>query len=412
MGFFGRIGPRRLALARVALTILLVAIEGTTLLAAQPVAHAQGMDLDYPIPGGWFFSQESRYPKDQPPYRGFTVVDDQQADFWTEFLRFGGVEVLGYPVSQRYNYGGPNGPLQQAFQRGILQWHPEEGHAELANVFDQFTEQGLDGALEVAGIPKPEPQSTLSFQDDAARRMTWLTDDRFLARYFFDPVNQVPFSFEEQAWQFFGLPQSYPVRPVYMREQDTGKSGAPLYLPYIVQRFQKGGMELFLEDQPNDPTIVPGDGKAECVSLTAVGRLARRLGSGTLIPSSALQPLPPENPPQSWITWYVPPLQKGQNEVQFELVGINFKPGEPVTIRLTPVPDNNNPVALSPIVKRVDHTDSDGSFDILITARVATYTLDVTGVISHLTIAAGSDKTIDLHVPTEPTSAASKAVYC
>jgi len=39
-----------------------------------------------------------------PPYRGYTVIDDANASMWTEFRRFGGVEVLGYPVSRRYQY--------------------------------------------------------------------------------------------------------------------------------------------------------------------------------------------------------------------------------------------------------------------------------------------------------------------
>ena len=116
---------------RFAVAGLVLAVEVAT--AFMPVAHAQSQSTgglrDYPIPGGWFYSQESRLSTDSPPYRGYTVVDDQDASFWTEFRRFGGTDVLGYPVSQRYRYPSDTGYLSQAFQRGILQWHPETARA-------------------------------------------------------------------------------------------------------------------------------------------------------------------------------------------------------------------------------------------------------------------------------------------
>jgi len=34
---------------------------------------------------------------------GYSVVDDDQAAFWTEFRRLGGVPVVGYLVSTRSN---------------------------------------------------------------------------------------------------------------------------------------------------------------------------------------------------------------------------------------------------------------------------------------------------------------------
>src|SRR5438309_2619230 len=104
---------------RVGVASLLVALELATAVVSGPVAHAQstgGGLRDYPVPGGWFYSQESRLSTDSPPYRGYTVVDDQDASFWTEFRRFGGADVLGYPVSQRYRYPSDTGYVSQAFQ--------------------------------------------------------------------------------------------------------------------------------------------------------------------------------------------------------------------------------------------------------------------------------------------------------
>ncbi len=412
-----RSATHRMTVSRCALRFavagLVLAMELAT--AYMPTAHAQVPGLfDYPVPGGWFYSQESRIPSDSPPFRGYTVVDDQDASFWTEFRRFGGVDVLGYPVSRRYRYPNESGVLSQAFQRGILQWHPETGRAEMANVFDQFTEQGLDDALEIVGIPRPEPADTsLSFADDAERRMGFLSEPRFLARYFFDPVSQTPFEAQEQAWDFFGLPQTTPVRPIYYREKGNGKFGPPLYLPYIAERFQKAGLELFLADT-QDPTVVPGDGKNGCIAITASGRLARRLGAGKIIPSLATQPEPLENPPKSRVIAYVPPSTgKAGSPIDFELVGTGFQPGEPVLIKMTPLPDSNQLTSPYPVVvSYVDAVDSDGSFDQMITARVLRYKLDVTGEWSHLVLDPSQDPTIDLSVPTGDTSASSRSTYC
>src|SRR5438445_7372392 len=376
---------------RVGVASLLVALELAAAVASGRFAQAQRLGgglRDYRARGGWFYSQESRLATDSPPYRGYTVVDDADASFWTEFRRYGGVDVLGYPVSRRYRYPDTStGFLSQAFQRGILQWHPETGRATMANVFEQFTEQGLDDQLEVAGLPKPRPNDpSLTFSDDAERRMGWLTEPRFLARYFFDPVALSPFEAQEQAWDFFGLPQTAPDRPVYLREKANGKYGAPLYLPYVAQRFQKAGLQLFLADVALDPTIVPGDGKQGCLAITAVGRLARRLGAGKLIPSLATQPEPLENPPKSRVVAYVPPADgKAGSPIEFELVGTGFQPGEPVTIKMTPLADANKFTSPYPVViSRVDAADADGSFDQMITARVLHYKLEVTGEWSHM----------------------------
>jgi hypothetical protein len=398
--------------SRSALGALALAFAAATVLLPARFAGAQATVRDYPVPGGWFFSQESRLPSDVPPFRGYTVVDDADAAFWTEFRRYGGIELLGYPVSRRYRYPAPNGFLHQAFQRGILQWRPELGRAEIANVFEQFTEQGLDDALEIAGIPRPLPPSPLPFQEEAERRMTWITEPRFLARYFFDPVNDTPFEFQEAAWEYFGLPQSFPERPVYYREKANGKYGPPLYLPYIAERFQKAGLQYFLENVPNDPTIVPGDGKEGCVAITASGRLARRLGAGRIIPGVATLPEPLDTQHLAHFVAIVPPVTvPGQKTILVEMIGTGLEPGEPVTIRLIPRSSGDSSL-LPTIVSRVDAVDPDGSFDQLVTARLAVYKVELKAELSGMTLDPAQDPTLDLTVPTQDVSAASRATYC
>jgi hypothetical protein len=398
---------------------------------------------DYPVSGGptdgagWFYTQEACA---WPPVtglgparqRGFAVLDDSRGAFWTEFRRFGGVDVLGYPVSQPYLY---DGLWQQAFERGILRWHPDQQRAEMANAFEQFTENNLDRDLEYFGIPGPQQVSgladiahdrQLSYEQD--QRMGWVTDPQMLARFFYDPVafhssepgrpGQTTFAFQEQAWAFFGLPQSTAQR-LNLEAWDTSASLWPLVHTFMAQRFQKSGMELFMEDLPPsqeqfiqplhngdqggilfDPTIVPGDGKKGCVALTAVGLLAREIGTDKMIPRDALQPQPLDPSPKAFFTQYVPDVN-GDQMVSFQLNGTNFGATEPVTVMLTDgvAPDTAGGQAgraLPPVTARVDHTSADGSFSTVIAARVGTYTVTATGTRSGKTYS----KLLNLAVPT------------
>ena len=106
------------------------------------VAPVPADRLDSPLANGWFTKQTKA--RRRGPL-GFDVVDDATASFWTEFQRLGGVEHLGYPISQRFQYGGF---VTQAFQKLVLQWRPELGQAVPVNVFDELNARGSDGWLE------------------------------------------------------------------------------------------------------------------------------------------------------------------------------------------------------------------------------------------------------------------------
>jgi hypothetical protein len=349
---------------------------------------------DYPVAGGWFFTQEAHgciTGSGPARRRGYLVQDDSKGAFWTEFRRYGGVDVLGYPVSQPYHYpvGAADGYLYQAFEKGILQWQPENGRAVLANVFDQFTEQKLDDDLAVLGIPSPkDPAAT---END---RQSWLTEPLFLARYFYDPVaphssdpgrvGQAAFATIDQAEMFFGLPQTMPDRLALLgpkRDDGTRVSLYPLTHSFMAQRFQKGGMEMFFDSSPQeqfgapvwqdrpvflDPTVVPGDARPGCIATTAVGLLARTIGSDKLIPSAATQALPLD-PSHPWVDAFVPPLAQGQLKTSFQLTGTGFKAKETVTITLTSVPplSTQSQTAFQPRVVTLPTvtTQADGSFD-------------------------------------------------
>jgi hypothetical protein len=370
---------------------------------------------DYPVAGGWFYTQEALglciVGAGPDRNRGYLVVDDDRGAFWTEFRRFGGVDVLGYPVSQPYHYpvNSPDGLWYQAFERGVLQWHPEQGRADMANVFEQFTEQGLDDDLAVLGIPGPQKvDDASSTAAEINTRMSWLTEPRFLARYFFDPVaahssdplrdGQTAFATQEQAWTFFGLPQSQPERMTLL-----GPGRQPLYPlvhSFMAQRFQKAGLQMFLEDTPKesfatptwtdsipvqlDPTVVPGDGQKGCIAMTAVGTLARSIGADKLIPSQALEPQPLDPAPRPAVQWFVPPLSQGQLNTSFQLMGASFGSLEPVTITLSDArvsSSSSGASAALPTLTAKATTARDGSFNTVVTgAPVGTYRITTVGV--------------------------------
>ncbi|HEX8967138.1 MAG TPA: hypothetical protein VF937_04605, partial [Chloroflexota bacterium] len=303
-------------------------------------------------------------------------------------------------------------------ERGILQWRPELGRAEMANAFEQFTEQGLDDDLAVLGIPGPRPvddTSTLGAEINA--RMGWLTEPQFLARYFFDPVaghssdpgrqGQTAFVSQEQAWSFFGLPQSLPERVSLL-----GPGRQPLYPlthSFMAQRFQKAGMQLFFENAPQetflapnwddvtisfDPTVVPGDAQKGCVALTAVGLLARSIGADRLIPSTALEPRPLDPSPRPSVESFVPPVAATQLMTSFQLMGTGFASNEPLTISLTDARPSSGTTGLPPVTGHAT-TYRDGSFDAILSARVGTYQMTVSGDTSHKTFV----DILDLSVP-------------
>jgi hypothetical protein len=109
------------------------------LVAALLPVSSQAAALDHAVPNGWWYSQAG-----VPNELGFAIVDDGQARFWSEFKRLGGVDALGYPVSQRFVL---DGFTVQATQRVVMQWRPESGAVAFVNVFDKLHDLGQDGWL-------------------------------------------------------------------------------------------------------------------------------------------------------------------------------------------------------------------------------------------------------------------------
>ena len=103
--------------------------------AAVPAACAP----DFAIPNGWFYTQTGGHGV------GFPVRDDAEAHFWTAFQDLGGIPVVGYPVSQRFQQ---HGFTVQAFQKMVLQWDAGAGRANAANTLDNLHHAGFDPWLQ------------------------------------------------------------------------------------------------------------------------------------------------------------------------------------------------------------------------------------------------------------------------
>src|SRR5207253_2348184 len=105
---------------------------------------------DYAINAGRFFSQTNGR-KDSPS--GFSVTDADSVPLWTAFQSLGGVDVLGYPVSRRFQM---DGFVVQAFQKAVLQWRPDQKSFDFLNTFDVLHDRGRDDRLETyRQTPRP-----------------------------------------------------------------------------------------------------------------------------------------------------------------------------------------------------------------------------------------------------------------
>jgi hypothetical protein len=97
---------------------------------------------DYDIPNGHFFTQTNA----NGSASGFAVTDEGGVPLWTGYKALGGVDVLGYPVTRRFEM---DGFVVQAFQKSVLQWRPEQKSFAYLNTFDVMHDRGLDNWLSV-----------------------------------------------------------------------------------------------------------------------------------------------------------------------------------------------------------------------------------------------------------------------
>jgi hypothetical protein len=210
---------------------------------------------DTPISGGWFYKQANGF--NGAGDLGFAVADDANANFWTEYQRLGGVDRFGYPISQRFEYGGlPT----QAFQKAALQWHAELGQAVPVNIFDDLTRRGndtwLDQALQIPPTGDQAADATLSPDATVARQLQML-ENYPAVRDFYAANSLAP--------TLYGLP---------LAVKDYGQ--------FVSVRFDRATLRLWT-------TAVPW-AAAGTITIESSGDIAKSVG---LWPDTALVPGPP-----------------------------------------------------------------------------------------------------------------------
>lgn len=211
------------------------------------------------------------------PQTGFAVRDRDGVSFLSEFDRLGGPPLLGYPVSRVFEAGGF---LRQAFQRGILQWRADTGTPALVNVMDLLFDAGMDGPLLQKGVPAHltgDDGSGGDFGRAREIRLGWLTE----------PAVQRAYLSSSDPLSFYGLPTSRPER----------------HGPFVAQRFQRGVLQLWVDEVPGMPA--PG----RVVGVLA-GDLAIESG---LVPKGALTPEHDELEADIFVGLLVPRFQQQRN---------------------------------------------------------------------------------------------------
>lgn len=251
---------RRAATRRVPLTLLLVALLIAPSYSHPGPARAAAI-LDYEIPGGRFFTQGNAYPLGSSP-KGFGLVDNAQARFYTEFARLGGLVILGAPTSRRFEH---NGAQAQVIRKGVFLWSATNGQVDFVPIMDMLADAGKDDwLLKNFGVPRrtdPAADAGKNYDQLIAVRQDWLKAYPAFFNFYFaleDPQSML------------GLPTS--------RVEDSGAG--------LTMRFQRGAVRQAKTDSG------PGE-----IALVDVAEIVRQSG---ILPKASFFP---ENPASGAPDW-------------------------------------------------------------------------------------------------------------
>ena len=236
--------------ATLAIVLVLVGFGGAR--ASEPqIAVPATCAPDFATPGGWFYTQTGGEGA------GFPVWDDDEARFWTAFQELGGIPVVGYPISHRFQQ---HGFTVQAFQKLVLQWDPGADRANAANTLDNLHQSGFDPWLEsFRQVPKHQ-----TLQEDSGQPFDVITANH-LELLDANPDIRAEFLAVPNWLTRFGLPIAY---------QDFGA--------VRVVRAQRVVLQQWTTDTPW--------ARAGEVIFANSGDIAREAG---LFPESAVTPGPP-----------------------------------------------------------------------------------------------------------------------
>ena len=211
---------RRVIVLTLAVTWLLAGVGRA---AAAPPLDAT------PVTGGAFFEQADA------DGLGFAIRNYAEAPaFYNAFLRFGGVQTLGPPVSRPWIADG--GFVYQLTQRVLLQWSPADERVGVANLFELLNGDEFADELRARHIPAAESPPPLPLELAQQARLAWMTD-RAIAEAFAN--NPLQLGSQDASIEFHGLPMSHPVR--------LG--------PFVVQRFQRTAFQHWVEQVDGSPPV-------------------------------------------------------------------------------------------------------------------------------------------------------------
>ncbi len=182
-----------------------------------------------PVEGGAFFERADT------DGLGFAIRNYADGPtFYGAFLRFGGAETLGPPVSRPWIADG--GFAYQLTQRALLQWSPADGRVGMANLFELLDGIEFADELRARHIPAAETPPTLSPELAQQARLAWMTD-RAIAETFAN--NPLQLGSQDASIEFHGLPMSRPER-----------AG-----PFVIQRFQRTALQHWVEQVDGGPPV-------------------------------------------------------------------------------------------------------------------------------------------------------------
>jgi hypothetical protein len=121
-------------------------------LALQPDVPlpAPALPLDYDLSNGHFYSQTGG----DDGLTGFAVTNAERIPLWNEFHRLGGVAVVGFPLTSRFDAFGR---VAQIFQQGILTWDAGLKQATLGPLPDRLAVAAPADAIEPIRTPLLAP---------------------------------------------------------------------------------------------------------------------------------------------------------------------------------------------------------------------------------------------------------------
>lgn len=231
----------------------ILAVLVLLLIGAFPGIVVADSASDYEIAEGHFYTQGNglALPNNQ---KGFSLTNEDNALIYAEFRRLGGVSILGYPISQRFQW---EDRVSQVTQRALLQWHEAEDRVVLFEIFEYLSKQGWDDWLRThKSVPaRLAPPKDAADGDAYVKARLALLDQ--------DPGIKAYYLAEPDSPSLYGLPAS--------NAEDFG--------PFVAMRFQRAVLQRWKVDTAS--------GRAGDVTAANAGEIVKELN---IFPASAMAP--------------------------------------------------------------------------------------------------------------------------